>query len=184
MIVVKVELWPKGHEEKAIELARMFLANDGTSKDPKLGHYDVAVMRKGEKRAPWKHGDGTGTTAKPIRTGRVDGHAKAAYHVLRLVIRGVRAMFPEWNEWDTPPEPPSTGEEAFHGKQLSWGEGHAHAKTATADEVEDKDTMIKLGGSETSFRCEACRANVFRKLVHDPNRFKCNGCGATYVASE
>ena len=47
MIVVKVELWPKGHEEKAIELARMFLANDGTSKDPKLGHYDVAVMRKG-----------------------------------------------------------------------------------------------------------------------------------------
>lgn len=184
MIVVKVELWPKGHEEKAVELARVFLANDGTG-TAKLGNYDVAVMRRGEKRAPWRYGDGTGATAKPIRTGRVEGHAKAAYPVLRLVVRAIRSMFPEWSEWDVPPEVPSTGEGAFHGKQLSWGEGHAHAKPAPADETVDNDTMIFLGGQrERSFRCQQCGANVFRQLVRDPKRYKCNGCGETYTGDK
>jgi len=179
MLVVKVELWPHGREDKATELVRMFLANDGTSRDPKIGHYNVAVMRKGEKRAPWKHGDGLSPTAKPIRTGRVEGHAKSAYHVLRLVTRGIRAMFPEWGDWDAPPV-----QEEFHGKQLSWKGGHAQSKTADADAVEETDSMVhirQLGGGTSNFRCTNCGANVFRKFVHNPKRYKCNGCGDTYT---
>jgi hypothetical protein len=48
MIVVKVELWPMGNEEKAKELSRAYIANDyETSKKTKgeYGSYDAKFMQ-------------------------------------------------------------------------------------------------------------------------------------------
>lgn len=56
------------------------------SRDGRHVFYDrtmEAVMRRGETRAPWTIGFGGNETAKPIRTGRVEGHARKA---LRRVL--------------------------------------------------------------------------------------------------
>jgi hypothetical protein len=95
MIVIKVELWPKGDESRARELQRVHLANDGSSADGNRGNYRVAVMRRGEKRAPWKHGDRTNEVAKPIRTGQVLEHPRKSQNVMLLVAKAIAATFPE-----------------------------------------------------------------------------------------
>lgn len=41
MIVVKIELWPYGMEDRAREIARMIIANDGGTAE--LGDYAVQV---------------------------------------------------------------------------------------------------------------------------------------------
>lgn len=92
MIVVTVELWPGGLRNRSKELARMYIGNDGTGAQGK-GHYDIAVMRRGERRAPWEHGYGGNAVAKPIRVGRVENHARQSLHVLILVAKAIAATF-------------------------------------------------------------------------------------------
>lgn len=48
MIVIKVELH-SAITGKVTELGKMHIVNDGTSKDPKIGHYLGGVLRKGTK---------------------------------------------------------------------------------------------------------------------------------------
>lgn len=94
MLVVKIELWPRGLESRAKELVRVYIANDGTGTETH-GNYDVAVMRAKETRPPWAIGYGGNETAKPVRTGRVEMHARS-YPVLRLIARAIASLYPEW----------------------------------------------------------------------------------------
>lgn len=87
MLVVKVELWPHGHESMARELCRLFIANVGGTDI--RGDYKTALMRKGETRAPWPHGGQIGTCVKPGRTGEVNNHPRKSQHVLRLVGKAI-----------------------------------------------------------------------------------------------
>ena len=80
MIVVKVELWPKGFEGRKREIGRMTITNDGTSTERKRGNYDIKVMRRG-----------TQTTVQ--RTGRLENYAREAYCIWMLVGRAIKAAF-------------------------------------------------------------------------------------------
>lgn len=54
MLVVKIELWPHGHESLAEEIARGYIANDGTG-TPTKGNYQflfTANERSGEGDSP------------------------------------------------------------------------------------------------------------------------------------
>lgn len=48
MIVVKVEIWPRGNEGKAFELSRAYIANDAKTSaktDGEYGSYDAKFMQ-------------------------------------------------------------------------------------------------------------------------------------------
>ncbi len=86
MIVVRVELWPKGWKGKPPhELMRMHITNDGTasdgSGDSPRGNYRVELFRKGCKTI--------------LRTGHVEDFPRRSYHVGRLVLRALAACFSE-----------------------------------------------------------------------------------------
>ena len=90
MIVVKVEMWPKGDEDKKREIGRTYLYNAGGSLT--RGDYEVRVCRK--KRFETTLDDlqtGNGFT----RTARVEGYPRLAYNIWRLVLRSLRSAFPE-----------------------------------------------------------------------------------------
>lgn len=80
MIIVRVELHSAITNEVS-EIAKVHIYNDGTSQDPKIGHYNVEVLHKNGK--------------KVTRRGRVNGYPRQAYHVLRLVVRALKSAFPE-----------------------------------------------------------------------------------------
>lgn len=48
-----------------------------------------------------------------------------------------------------------------------------------SEETEDIDVMPRVNGKV--FRCEECNANVFRRLLNDPSKYKCNSCGTIYL---
>jgi hypothetical protein len=54
MIVVRIELWPKGDATKAEHLGTARIVNDGTG-TPDLGHYAVELS-KWRSDKPWKSG--------------------------------------------------------------------------------------------------------------------------------
>lgn len=108
MIRVKIELCPMGDEERAREIGRMYIANDGatSAKDPKLGDYRVAVCRRGSTEVPREvysqaHLDPDDARhfaedhPKATRAGTVQGYPRLAYNVWRLIARAVLAAFPE-----------------------------------------------------------------------------------------
>jgi hypothetical protein len=80
MIVITVELWPKGKKAKAKEIARMRITNDGTSKDSKIGNYKIKVMRGGTK-----------STVQ--REAEVKNYPRNAYSVWKLVKRAIQAAY-------------------------------------------------------------------------------------------
>ena len=84
MIVVKIELWPKGYEEKARELGRMHLTNQFVRSvlNPKRGDYKVEVMRRGTKDKVQRHGT-------------VRDYPRQAYNIWRLIFRALKETFPE-----------------------------------------------------------------------------------------
>ena len=45
------------------------------------------------------------------------------------------------------------------------------------------DTLLRVGGSEISFRCH-CGCNVFRKVSEMPLKYECNACGDWYIAEK
>lgn len=61
MLVIKIELWPFGEEEKSKEIARAFICNDGeTSKKTRgiFGSYDAKFMQSDRynPKKVWKKG--------------------------------------------------------------------------------------------------------------------------------
>lgn len=96
MIVVKIELWPVGREDRAREIGRMYVANIGG--DRARGDYKVAVCRRGQHACPWPHGldaDAQKTRPAPTRTAVVRDYPRRSYTVWRLILRALRGAFPE-----------------------------------------------------------------------------------------
>jgi hypothetical protein len=61
MIVVKIEIWPFGNEEKAKEITRAYIANDGKTSSKTngvFGSYDVRFMQSEQynPKKVWKKG--------------------------------------------------------------------------------------------------------------------------------
>lgn len=84
MVVVKVELHSArdGHVE---ELGRMLICNDGTSKSPGRGDYDVYLGRKG-------HTLSAAVYKKPLRKAHLTDYPRLTYSVWELVRRAVNAV--------------------------------------------------------------------------------------------
>lgn len=84
MLVVKVELHSAITGE-VTEIGRMLIANDGTSRDPDRGDYNVKVGRRGvtDDRKIWM---------KPHRTGKVLNYPRLAYSVWVLVARALQSV--------------------------------------------------------------------------------------------
>lgn len=78
MIVVRVELWPKGDEAKARPLGMVFVANDGTSRVRARGSYDVRAW--GKKNRPLR------------RAGRVENFPRRSRTVFDLLRRALGAL--------------------------------------------------------------------------------------------
>ena len=93
MIVVTVEVWPRGERRRARNVATMYVANDGTSELESRGNYKAAVMRRGAEVPP--SGWTLGPSSDPLRTGEVRDFPRHSYHVLRLISRCILACFPE-----------------------------------------------------------------------------------------
>jgi len=80
MVVVRIELWPKGDAEKSRLLGVCKISNDASSRDIALGNYDVALSHAGRyinrKGGPWK-------------TGKVTGHRRSLspYHLVYSAIK-------------------------------------------------------------------------------------------------
>lgn len=53
-------------------------------------------------------------------------------------------------------------------------------RTPPAQQPADETCMLKVGDSDTHFRCE-CGCNVFRRVLLMANTFACNACGAWYA---
>lgn len=92
MLVVKIEMWPGGDGRKAREIGRTYIANRGGTDE--RGDYEAAVCRRGTTQIPqdWTccHLD-----PKATRTGWVEDYPRLSYNVWRLIIRSLRACFPE-----------------------------------------------------------------------------------------
>ena len=84
MLVVKVEIWPRGNAKNAKQIGLMKIVNDGTSKDPKRGNYIASVFRRGQ-----------GVYGTTIRVGMVENFPRKSYHVMRLVLRALKECFTE-----------------------------------------------------------------------------------------
>lgn len=90
MIVVKIEMWPKGNESKAREMGRTYIYNAGGSLT--RGDYEVRVCRKGKhERVHHRLLSGEGFA----RMGQVKGYPRLTYNIWRLVLRSLRICFPE-----------------------------------------------------------------------------------------
>jgi hypothetical protein len=89
MLIVKIELH-SARTGKVETLGQMVIDNvggAGKGRYDKLADYRVRVGRKG--------GTLQGVLDKPLREGRVDGYPRLSYNVWRLVLRALRATFPE-----------------------------------------------------------------------------------------
>ena len=89
MLVVKIEMWPKGNEQRKREIGRTYIWNKGG--DAKRGDYDVAVRRKGD----YDRKAGTLPSEGATRTGEVLNYPRQSYNVWRLVSRALKSAFPE-----------------------------------------------------------------------------------------
>lgn len=90
MIVVKIEMWPKGDEEAKREIGRTYIYNAGGSLT--RGDYEVRVCRKKRFKTTLDNlRSGKGFTRKA----RVEDYPRLSYNVWRLILRALRAAFPE-----------------------------------------------------------------------------------------
>lgn len=79
MIVIKVELWPYGHESKAKEIGRMHIINDGSSDNPKRDNYLVKLLRRG-------------STSTVRKEGAVHNHPRLHTDIWTLVQKAVNVV--------------------------------------------------------------------------------------------
>lgn len=80
MIVIKVELHPGESGSPPRELERLVVANDETSDDPAIGHYNVYVSDVHMQRL--------------THVARVVGYQRLERSVWELAARAIRAAFP------------------------------------------------------------------------------------------
>lgn len=97
MIVVTIELHQKGDPARAKILGRMFIVNDGTSTKTNRGNYLCVVNRKGRNgTSVFRTPDGTAGWRSPAqRVAHVKDFPRESYSVWRLVLRALRACYPE-----------------------------------------------------------------------------------------
>lgn len=93
MIVVKIEMWPKGDEKKAYPLGRMFIWNKGRSKgstDAKA-NYGFAIRRKNQLEVndilPLEHQ--TGNT----HLGEIKDHRRNDLVIWVLVMKCLKQIY-------------------------------------------------------------------------------------------
>lgn len=89
MIVVRVEMWPYGHSERATEIGRAYIWNDGTEYNPLYGNYGVAIMSadKLDGRPRWDlSGDDPAT-----HRGSVDHFPRGPSNLWPLVLAALRS---------------------------------------------------------------------------------------------
>ncbi len=99
MIVIKIELWPFGDEDRAKEIGRMYIANDGAG-GPMRGDYKVAVCKRGTTEVPREiylpdAPELAAEQPKATRAGEVKDYPRLSYNVWRLIARACLATFPE-----------------------------------------------------------------------------------------
>jgi hypothetical protein len=109
VLVVKIEIWPGGRESAACEIGRMFVANVTDEETPqtdayydgKRGDYFCAVAKKGSTIPPIEMyypriiDERFRKGPKPTRSGLVRNYPRKSYVVWRLILRALRACFPE-----------------------------------------------------------------------------------------
>ncbi|QIW87203.1 putative transcription factor [Agrobacterium phage OLIVR2] len=78
MIVIRIELH-SAVTQKVTELGRMHIANDGSSLDPTIGHYDGKVLRKPD-------------FVRETRTAHVHGHKRQALTIWHLLGKMLKEM--------------------------------------------------------------------------------------------
>lgn len=94
MIVVKIELWPRGDKYRAKEIGRMYIANVGGTAE--RGDYLAAVNRRGDPSVSIARNAGeTYLCRKVTRSGAVKDYPRQSYSVWRLIVRALKACFPE-----------------------------------------------------------------------------------------
>lgn len=87
MLVVKIEMWPKGDASRAREIGRTYIANEGGSLT--RGDYGVRVCRRGRFEQT------SFESTKFARSARVLEYPRLRFNIWRLVLRALAAAFPE-----------------------------------------------------------------------------------------
>lgn len=87
MIVVRIEMWPKGDRKRARLLGLVNIINDGTAGNGDIGHYDVGVATKRALRAMEAGKD----PAPFIKQGRIDDWKRKARTIYALVGQAIKA---------------------------------------------------------------------------------------------
>lgn len=91
MIVVRVEMWPYGNSQRATEIGRAYIWNDGTEYNPLYGNYGAAIMdRESVKRLPAGvgHGFESGTC---LRRGGVDHFPRGPDNLWPLILAALKS---------------------------------------------------------------------------------------------
>jgi hypothetical protein len=94
MIVVKIEMWPGGSEDRSYELGRTYIYNDGTG-TPARGNYEVRVCRKSKDGQYNLTSREVVAGKKCTRVGRVRDWPRKSYNIWRLILRCLKSAFPE-----------------------------------------------------------------------------------------
>jgi hypothetical protein len=90
MIVVKIEMWPQGRENKAREIGRTYIFNNGGTMTK--GDYEVRVCRRGKfEKTTEDIRDAKGFT----RVAKVLKYPRLAKNVWCLIVRALQEAFPE-----------------------------------------------------------------------------------------
>lgn len=79
MIVVKIEMWPGGIQQRAYDIGRMTIANVGVAQGGKRGDYMVKLFRRG-------------TTVKVQKRAEVKDYPRLSYPIWKLVQRALTAL--------------------------------------------------------------------------------------------
>jgi hypothetical protein len=87
VLVLKLELWPKGDQTRAREIGRTYICNEGGSLT--RGDYGVHVCRRGKLDVVPRD------NSKGGRQATVKGYPRLRFNVWRLVLRSLLAAFPE-----------------------------------------------------------------------------------------
>ena len=66
MLVVKIELWPGGHEGNAKEIGRAYIWNDGSGTEAR-GNYKGKILRRGSQTRIWREGRVLGFPRKRLK---------------------------------------------------------------------------------------------------------------------
>jgi hypothetical protein len=98
MIIVRVELWPRGDKSKARCLGEAEIANVGGTKE--IGDYDVRLLKWGAGRRTWKKG-------------RLAGFPRLKLGPWDLLYRALAAIVHDRNR-DTKPPTADGGEPVGH----------------------------------------------------------------------